>query len=89
MTGFAFPEILVQIYDAFKKGNVEEARSVFFDATPLLRYEGQKDIGLAIRKEILKLRGAISCSLVRHPGPSLDKTHREELELLLRRYKKD
>jgi 4-hydroxy-tetrahydrodipicolinate synthase len=84
MTGFAFPEILVAIYDRYRSGEIEEARSIFYEASPLIRYEGQIGIGLAIRKEILKKRGAIRHSALRHPGPSLDRQHLDELDQLLR-----
>jgi 4-hydroxy-tetrahydrodipicolinate synthase len=84
MTGFSYPEILVQIYDAYKHGEVEKARTIFFQNNAIIRYEGQIGIGLAIRKEILKRRGAISNSSLRHPGPALDQDHQDELEILLR-----
>lgn len=83
MTGFAFPEILVDIYNHFQANDIEKARTIFYEASPLIRYEGQIGIGLAIRKEILKKRGAIRNSSLRHPGPSLDQAHLEELDILL------
>lgn len=83
MTGFAFPEILVDIYLRYQNGEVEKARTIFYEASPLIRYEGQIGIGLAIRKAILKRRGVISQAALRHPGPSLDQIHQEELETLL------
>jgi 4-hydroxy-tetrahydrodipicolinate synthase len=83
MTGFSYPEILVDVYNHYQNGDFEQARSTFYIASPLIRYEGQIGIGLAIRKEILKKRGAILNSSLRHPGPSLDQTHRDELITLL------
>jgi 4-hydroxy-tetrahydrodipicolinate synthase len=83
MTGFAFPEILVDIYNQFQNNDLDKARSIFYEASPLIRYEGQIGIGLAIRKEILKKRGAILHSSLRHPGPSLDQAHLDELDILL------
>jgi 4-hydroxy-tetrahydrodipicolinate synthase len=83
MTGFAFPEILVDIYNQFQNNDLDKARSIFYEASPLIRYEGQIGIGLAIRKEILKKRGVILNSSLRHPGPSLDQAHLDELDILL------
>jgi 4-hydroxy-tetrahydrodipicolinate synthase len=84
MTGFAFPEILVDMYSHFVNGNREMAREISYKAAPLFRYEGQPGIGLAIRKEILKRRGAIANSSLRHPGPVLDQAHVDEIDDLLR-----
>lgn len=83
MTGFAFPEILVGIYTAFAAGNRAGARELFYRYLPLIRYEGQPGIGLAIRKEILRRRGVIVSAAVRHPGPGLDPGSRAELDELL------
>jgi 4-hydroxy-tetrahydrodipicolinate synthase len=84
MTGFAFPEILVGIHRAFAGGDRDGARANFYRYLPLIRYEGQPVIGLAIRKEILKWRGVIGSAAVRHPGPSLDPGSHAELGELLR-----
>lgn len=86
MTGFAFPEILVDIYSNFVNGNVEKAREIFYKAGPLFRYEGQLVIGLAIRKEILRRRGAIKNASLRHPGPVLDQAHLDEISDLLKTF---
>ena len=53
MTGFAFPEILVQIVRLFRAGGCDEAAEVFYRAVPLMRFEFQEGIGMAIRKEVL------------------------------------
>ena len=37
---------------------------------PLVRHEQQPGFGLAVRKEILRRRGAIRSAAVRAPGPS-------------------
>src|SRR5690606_33639607 len=49
MTGFAFPEILIAIYDKFVAGDVDGAASVFDRYCPLIRYEFQPKLGLALR----------------------------------------
>lgn len=72
MTGFAYPEVLVWIWEAWDSGDRERAASLFNKYLPLLNFEGQPKIGHAIRKEILRRRGLIDHALVRHPGPKLD-----------------
>jgi len=85
MTGFAFPELLVEVYARFNDGDVDEAFDLFDDYLPLIRYEQQPGIGLAIRKQILYRRGVIACPTLRAPGPKLDQDDLAELDLLLRR----
>lgn len=84
MTGLSYPELLVQIVGAWFAGNVEEAQRVFYGASPLLRYEFQPGIGLAIRKEVYRRRGAIASAHVRHPGAQVDDAIRAELTAVLR-----
>lgn len=72
MTGFAYPEVLVQIWETWKSGDREKAAEIYYHALPLLVFEGQPKLGVAIRKEILRRRGLIDHAVVRHPGPVLD-----------------
>jgi 4-hydroxy-tetrahydrodipicolinate synthase len=88
MTGFAFPEVLVRVYERFAAGQTEEAFDLFDAYLPLVRYEQQPGIGLAIRKEILHRRGVLASPRVRPPGPRLDAQDRAELEGLLTRVKR-
>jgi len=83
MTGFAFTEVLVEIYRRFQMGDREGARAVFYRHLPILAYEGQPGIGLAIRKEILYRRGAIPHPGVRPPAMTMDPDTRAELEEVL------
>lgn len=83
MTGFALTEVLVSIYNDFTSGNHTQARETFYRHLPLIRYEGQLGVGLAIRKEILKRRGVIRCADIRSPGIKLDEQSRSELTQLL------
>jgi dihydrodipicolinate synthase/N-acetylneuraminate lyase len=85
MTGFAFPEILVGIYERFRAGRRAEAAALFDRYASLIRYEGQPGVGLAIRKEILRRRGAIRCAGVRSPGSVLDEDTARELDGVLER----
>lgn len=83
MTGFAFPEILVQIVTLFRGGRVEEAADAFYRTVPLMRFEFQEGIGMAIRKEVLHRRGALASPATRAPGPALDRTTREALDRVM------
>ncbi len=84
MTGFAYPEILVRTYELFSGGREREAREYFFRYLPLIRFEAQLGVGgVGIRKEVFRMRGAISSSHVRFPAPSLDKETLRELRDLV------
>ncbi len=83
MTGFAFPEILVKIVTLYRAGRVDEAAEVFYRAVPLMRFEFQEGIGMAIRKEVLHRRGALASPATRAPAAGLDKTTREALDRVL------
>lgn len=85
MTGFAYPEMLVQVYEKFFAGRADEAEDLFDSYLPLVRHEQQIGVGLAIRKEILRRRGAIASAAVRAPGPRLDRDDIAELEALMQR----
>lgn len=83
MTGFSYPEVLVAIQRAWSSGDRDEARRIFYAACPILRYEFQPGIGLALRKEVYRRRGAIRSAFVRHPGVQIDDVMVRELERAL------
>jgi 4-hydroxy-tetrahydrodipicolinate synthase len=83
MTGFALPHVLVEIVAAHDTGDAERARRVFDAALPLLVFEAQPVIGLGLRKEILRRRGAIADATVRQPAPPLDARSLAALDELL------
>ena len=83
MTGFAYPEVLVSIYNYLMKNDIEHARNIFYSWLPLIRYENSAGIGLAIRKELMKHRGFIETADVRSPTASIDIRTKEELNDLL------
>jgi 4-hydroxy-tetrahydrodipicolinate synthase len=85
MTGFGYPEMLVDVTRRFAAGDVQGAEDVFDTYLPLLRHEAQLGIGLALRKEILRRRGVIKSSFVRAPGPKLSRDDLDELEKLVHR----
>lgn len=85
MTGFSFPEMLVQCYDAHVRGDADAAEDLYDAYLPIITYENQPGYGLAVRKEILKRRGAIATATVRAPGPRLSREDAAELDRLLQR----
>ena len=84
MTGFAYPELLVKIVSLFRAGKVDDAAEVFYRAVPLMRFEFQEGIGMAIRKEVLHRRGALASASTRAPAAGLDKTTREALDRVMK-----
>ena len=83
MTGFAFPEILVTIVKLYRAGDVDKAADIFYRAVPLMRFEFQDGIGMAIRKEVLHRRGALASPATRAPAAALDQTTREALDRVM------
>ena len=85
MTGFAFPEILVAIYEAFQRGDKEGAAETFYRYLPLIRFENQPGINLALRKEVYALRGVIASPRVREPYARVDAGTLDDLRDILTR----
>ena len=85
MTGFAFPEMMVEVCRLGAKGEFERARDVFDAYLPLVRYEQQPGVGLAVRKHVLAKRGAIASASQRRPGSTLSSVALAEVERLLAR----
>jgi 4-hydroxy-tetrahydrodipicolinate synthase len=85
MTGFSYPEMLVEVYERFVAGDADGAEDVFDVYLPLLRYEAQPGIGLAVRKELLFRRGALASPTVRGPAPTLSAGDRSEVDRLVAR----
>ncbi|MFO0295597.1 MAG: dihydrodipicolinate synthase family protein [Rhodospirillales bacterium] len=84
-TGFAYPEMLVEVCRRFFAGDVEGAEDHYDLYLPVLRHEQQPGIGLAIRKEILRRRGVIASGHVRAPGAAMDADDHKELDSLMQR----
>ena len=72
MTGFGCPEILVEIYRKLTGGDADGAAEVFYRACPLIRFENQQGLSLAIRKTIYQWRGATASAHARAPAAALD-----------------
>jgi 4-hydroxy-tetrahydrodipicolinate synthase len=88
MTGFAFPDMMVQMHGLFAEGKPDAGEDLYDLYLPLLRHELQDGVGLPLRKEILKRRGAIRSAVIRAPGPKPDATDLAELDRLLARLEK-
>lgn len=67
MTGFSYPSGLRSALDAWTGGGYAAARAAYAPWLPLVNYEAQPGVGLALRKEILRRRGVFSDSSVRPP----------------------
>ena len=89
MTGFAFPEVLVAVYEAFRAGDLEGAAAIFDRYVPLIRYEFQPKIGLAYRKFVYHRRGIIGSEFIRPPGLLIDDYTRAELSAIIERVELD
>ena len=85
MTGFAYPEMMVDVVRAHAAGDLERAHDLFDAYLPLSRYEQQAGIGLAVRKHLLAQRGVIASAAIRKPGPKLSAADLVDLDRLVKR----
>lgn len=85
MTGFAYPEMMVDVVRLSNEGKFENAHDVFDAYLPLMRYEQQPGLGLAVRKYVLARRGAIASAAQRRPGAALNALAVKEVENLIAR----
>jgi 4-hydroxy-tetrahydrodipicolinate synthase len=85
MTGYAFPEMLARVTSLIKTGQRDAAHDLFDAHLPLLRYEQQPGVGLAVRKYVLMKRGFIASDAQRKPASVISATARGEVDYLLAR----
>jgi 4-hydroxy-tetrahydrodipicolinate synthase len=85
MTGYAYPEMLVGVVNLINQGKRTEAHDLFDRHLPLVRYETQPGVGLAVRKYVLKRRGIIATDTLRKPGPKLSPETIADIEWLMER----
>ncbi|ABD69366.1 dihydrodipicolinate synthetase [Rhodoferax ferrireducens T118] len=85
MTGFAYPEMMVDVITAHAAGEIEKAHDIFDAYLPLARYEQQAGIGLAVRKHIMAQRGVIACATLRKPGLRLSNSDMADVARLTER----
>ncbi len=84
MTGFAYPEALVEICRHMAEGDQAAAERVFNKHLSLMLFEFQEGIGVAIRKYALHSRGLIDCPKVRAPGPGVTQETQNEFHRLVK-----
>jgi len=82
MTGFSHPGVLGAVLRAWDASGYEQARATYLPWLPLVNFEAQVTVGLAIRKAALRERGVIANADVRRPGMAMPDT----LLPLLRRH---
>src|ERR1700686_857907 len=85
MTGYCFPDMLVDLVRHAAAGRRDAAHDLFDAHLPLIRYEQQPGVGLAVRKYVLMSRGILASDAQRRPAATLSKSAREEIDYLLRR----
>jgi 4-hydroxy-tetrahydrodipicolinate synthase len=85
MTGFAYPEMMIDIVRLCSLGEIDRARDIFDAYLPLIRYEQQPGVGLAVRKYVLAKRGVIASAAQRRPAAPLPQEAVAEIEALLAR----
>jgi 4-hydroxy-tetrahydrodipicolinate synthase len=88
MTGFAYPEMMVDVVAAYARGDVDRAHDVFDAYLPLARYEQQPGVGLAVRKYLMVRRGVIASAMIRKPGPRLSPGEIADIERLVQRQRR-
>jgi 4-hydroxy-tetrahydrodipicolinate synthase len=85
MTGYAFPEMLVDVCRLMAAGRRSEAHDLFDAHLPLVRYEQQPGAGLAVRKYVLWRRGALASDAQRKPGPRVSRETAAEIDFMMER----
>jgi 4-hydroxy-tetrahydrodipicolinate synthase len=85
MTGFGFPEVLVDVVRRWLAGDQAGAAAVFDRYATVIRFENQALLNLPIRKLVYRRRGAIAHATVRAPGSACDPGTEADLDDLLRR----
>ncbi|MBI0434558.1 dihydrodipicolinate synthase family protein [Roseomonas sp. KE0001] len=85
MTGYAFPDMLVDLVRLQAEGQRDAAHDLFDAHLPLLRYEQQPGVGLGIRKYLMARRGIIASDAQRKPGAPISPKAKAEVEYLLAR----
>lgn len=85
MTGFGYPEMMADVVAAHQRGQTDQARDIFDAYMPMVRYEAQPGLGLAIRKYTLAKRGVIGHPTLRKPGASLSAATIAEVDAIAAR----
>ena len=88
MTGFAYIEMLRDVVAFADKGEMDRALDVYEAYLPLICYEQQPGLGLAVRKYILQKRGVIASEAMRKPGKGLTAAAKAEVDRMIARQDK-
>jgi len=73
---------MAQVIAAYRSGDIAQARDIFDAYMPMVRYEAQPGLGLAIRKYTLAERGVIAHETVRKPGAAISTRTSNEVTAL-------
>ncbi|MFN0166118.1 MAG: dihydrodipicolinate synthase family protein [Bryobacteraceae bacterium] len=74
---------LVRVWNLYREGRLDEARSDFNRHLPLIRYELQPGLGVSVMKHNFKAAGIIASARVRQPTQSIDAEGVKEVETIL------
>ncbi len=85
MTGYAFPDMLADVVRLSKAGERDAAHDLYDAHLPLIRYEQQQGVGLAVRKYVMKRRGILASDAQRAPSLAITPRAMQEIEYLLAR----
>lgn len=80
MPGSDMTDAFVQIMHLWREGHAQAARDLFMKHLPLIRYELQPGLGVAVMKYNLERAGIIESLRVRHPTRSLGPLDRQEVD---------
>jgi 4-hydroxy-tetrahydrodipicolinate synthase len=80
--------MLVELVQLSRSSARDKAHDLFDAHLPLMRYEQQPGVGLAVRKYILMKRGVLAHDAQRKPASTLSTTARTEVDYLLSRLAK-
>ena len=84
-TGYCFPDMLCDVVRLCASGQREEAHDLFDAHLPLIRYEQQPGVGLAVRKYVMMRRGLLASATQRKPAAPFTALARAEVDHLLGR----
>jgi 4-hydroxy-tetrahydrodipicolinate synthase len=84
-TGYAFPDMLVETVNLAKAGKRDQAHDLFDAHLPLIRYDQQPGVGLAVRKYVLMRRGVLTTAAMRTPAATFTTKTRQDVDYLLAR----
>jgi 4-hydroxy-tetrahydrodipicolinate synthase len=84
-TGYCFPDMLCDVVRLAAAGERTAAHDLFDAHLPLLRYEQQPGVGLAVRKYVMQRRGLLASEAQRKPASPMSANARTEVDFLLAR----